>query len=206
MKAIPKFENCGQMKSISSPAAVEIDNPHGNTEVEIKLNYNILPNKQTQKKIDYLLTPYNQTNYIYKFMSFWEDCESNEGNSESLSAQRWNKISKLVLNKNKKAFRKTLMWINNKFYAELNNKVKKSDEKYFDIDDLNAITAVENSVQKFVALNKNCQNKRELFKHNSGSRNSIMSSLISDYRKSKNDQQNIKKEPNKDTLLDQEIK
>ena len=38
---------------VSSPAIVEIDNPRGNTEVERRLNYNLLPNKHTQKKLDY---------------------------------------------------------------------------------------------------------------------------------------------------------
>ena len=91
------------------PAVVEIENIAGNTEVERKLNYNILPNKLTQMKLDYLLTPYNDTKYIYKFMNFNDEDSTQDMNIEEVSKERWNKISKIVLNKNKKVFRKTLL-------------------------------------------------------------------------------------------------
>ena len=70
------------------------------------------------------LTPYNDSKYIFKFMSFNEENGDSFVNLEESSKERWNKISKIVLNKNKKVFRKTLMWINNNLYVELGNKVK----------------------------------------------------------------------------------
>ena len=58
------------VQEVIKPVVVEVENIAGNTEVEKKLNYNILPSKSTQMKLDYLLTPYNDAKYIYKFMNF----------------------------------------------------------------------------------------------------------------------------------------
>ena len=87
------------------------------TEAEKHLNFNLLPDSKTQKKMDYLLTPYNKSKNIQKHMWFEDD----EIETDSLSNQKvsWNTISKLILSKNKKNFRKTLLWINNKLYDDI---------------------------------------------------------------------------------------
>lgn len=98
------------------------------------------------------------------------------------------------------------MCINNKFYAKLGNRVKKNDEKYFDIDDLNAISSSENLAQKTAASCKSNAYKRQLFRSNSGSRESIMSQIIANYRKTTSKQQAVANEPSDDTSFDKEIK
>ena len=116
-------------------------------------------------------------------MTFWDEDEIEDANNTPKN--RWRNISKLVLNKNKKAFRRTLIWINSRLYAELGSKIWDSNEEYFDIDDLDAISAIKDPVQK-VKIAKKCKlYKKDLLKKNFGSRDSIMSMLIDDYRQCK---------------------
>jgi hypothetical protein len=52
--------------------------PFGISEAERKLDFNLLPNKMTQRKIDLFITPYNQRKIIHKHMNFNSDEEANK--------------------------------------------------------------------------------------------------------------------------------
>ena len=114
------------------------------SEVEKHLNYNLIPPKTTQKKIDYLITPYNQSKIINKFMSFQDEFETFD-----LGAEKWNKISKFILNKDKYTLRDHLMCIDSKLYVKAKRMTKGSKDNYVDLKDLQEINSklfINNSI------------------------------------------------------------
>ena len=121
---------------LNENAELNIANSPSVSEAEKRLNFNLMPNKQMQKKIDYFLTPYNKHKMITKFMSFENLNKDADQNLSETSKEKWNKISNLILGKDKKAFRKALFWINNKLYIELGNTLNKQNNQYIDFEEL----------------------------------------------------------------------
>lgn len=89
------------------------------SEAEKHLNFNPLPSKETQKKIDMLITPYNKTKVVTKFMNF-NDKDSAKQHTPDAPNEKWNKISKLILYQDKYSLRNTLECINVEFYERMN--------------------------------------------------------------------------------------
>lgn len=177
----------------------------GNSEAEKRLNYNLLPKKTTQMKMDYLINPYNEAKYVYKHMSFHDDDGRLEMDAAEASRDRWNKISKLVLAKNKKSFRGTLMVINSRLYVELGKQVRRSADKYLDFDDLQRISTDGAALrQRRSPERKN--SKRELFVRNAKGRASIMTMLISDFRDAKDRADKTPKPQPAESQLEQQMR
>ena len=70
-----------------------LNHPHKmmtKSEAERHLNFNPLPNDETQKKIDYFITPYNRMKVVTKFMNF-NEVEACEPINLS-SRNKWKKV------------------------------------------------------------------------------------------------------------------
>ena len=110
--------------------------PESNNEAEKHLNFNLVPSKKIQKKIDYFLTPYNKHKMFTKYMSFGGfGKEWNQNLSENWK-EKWVRISHLILGSDKKAFRKTLFSINNKLYIEMGKNLNWLSSQYLDYEEL----------------------------------------------------------------------
>ena len=60
-------------------------------EAEKHLNFNPLPSDETQKKIDYFITPYNSVKVVTKFMDF--NKKEVQGPVNLSSHDKWKKVS-----------------------------------------------------------------------------------------------------------------
>ena len=78
-------------------------------------DYNILPRKNLEKKLEYFMLPYNRTLNYNKYMDF------REGQS---NISKWKKLSDFVLKENKVVLRRSLVQINNALYVEFENVAK----------------------------------------------------------------------------------
>jgi len=97
------------------------------SEAERHLNFNPLPNDETQKKIDYFITPYNNAKVVTKFMNFNE-----KDNFEQVgisSHYKWKKISGMILNQDKYSLRNTLSTINDKLYKTIDHALRMKNSK-----------------------------------------------------------------------------
>lgn len=111
----------------------------GRSEAERKLNFNFLPNKATQKKVDKLISPYNTKKIIQKFMTFTEDKKHIPISIQESSQEKWNKISSLIFSKDKVNFRDTMFSINKDLYKQLGKNMKYNVQNYMDFEDLRKI-------------------------------------------------------------------
>ncbi|CAI2378716.1 unnamed protein product [Moneuplotes crassus] len=82
------------------------DSPHESKLIKELENYNILPDKKLQDKLDYFFNPYNKKIFLNK-------CYYPE------EPKKWESIANLILGNNPKLMRQTLKNINQGFYKEL---------------------------------------------------------------------------------------
>jgi len=97
------------------------------SEAEMHLNFNPLPDNETQKKIDYFITPYNSAKVVTKFMNFNE--KETQGHVQLDSWYKWKKISGMILNQDKYSLRNTLSTINDKLYKTIDHALRMNNTK-----------------------------------------------------------------------------
>ena len=175
------------------------------SEAEKHLNFNLTPSQDTQKKIDYFLTPYNKSKMTTRYMNFNE--RDPKIPSDVTSKEKWNKISKLILNQDKHSFRNTLRNINDKLYLEIEKSILQKQEQLLNNGKNKRLRFAEgnknpsrkkSSYNKIIALaNQMCSNKRGSLPHNqynfdvrasaitARGRKSVISQAIEDIREAR---------------------
>lgn len=68
-----------------------------------------MPSREMQKKIDFFMTPYNKTKSAQKYMTFQNDEDMCRASNDETTNENWNRLSNLILSKDNKTFRKTLL-------------------------------------------------------------------------------------------------
>ena len=111
--------------------------------------------------------------------------ESHSCVGEQGSNENWNKITKLIINKDKKYFRNTLFTINDKLYKDLYKTMDKVDLE----GNSRNLGSTQRSIQTQRKMSKaNCFfSKRDQFKNKSIGRGSLLSNMILELREEKND-------------------
>lgn len=154
----------------------------GRSEAEKKLDYKLLPSRGTQKKMEYLISPYNQSKLINKYMTF----NSNSEEDEAEQQEKWNTISKLVFIKNKKEFRDTMLFINKKLYVELSKNFNCRIEEHLEVEDLETIQKRAQFItERKMSKRENNLAKRDQFRKNRQARASVMTQMITSMRDKK---------------------
>eukprot|EP00345_Euplotes_harpa_P012346 CAMPEP_0168333372 /NCGR_PEP_ID=MMETSP0213-20121227/9573_1 /TAXON_ID=151035 /ORGANISM="Euplotes harpa, Strain FSP1.4" /LENGTH=167 /DNA_ID=CAMNT_0008337693 /DNA_START=76 /DNA_END=579 /DNA_ORIENTATION=+ len=136
---------------LKSKAAVgslaDINDIMDKSEAKRHLNYNIFPNKDVQKKIDYFMTPYNKSKPIQKHMNFDEESPTQIKPTKNM----WNKISDLIFSKDKKDFRKTLLSINSNFYDKISKSMLSASGRKLNAEEIKTLAKNLICTQLFAA-------------------------------------------------------
>lgn len=107
-----------------------------------------------------------------------------QGDPSTASKEKWNKISKLVFCKNKKGFRDTMFFINDKLYVDMCKKLDTDLEEYMTLGDLRDEQGNDDDESK-PKRSEASQRNRDMFRNNTKGRASVMSIMISDFRNKK---------------------